>query len=146
MEKSRYADIENQMLDLLDRVGEPDLSGARNNLEGRFHITDWTTNPNFLAAYSAVLPGVKRRNPLVIGNLAFAGEAFVQDLKKSPSQMTGAWESGRHRGEEDFDKAGAGGSQGGRSGIGAAVELSVLANGTFETCRRVAKSVCSSGV
>jgi len=49
----------NQMLDLLDRVGEPDLSGARNNLEGRFHITDWTTNPNFLAAYSAMLPGVK---------------------------------------------------------------------------------------
>ena len=58
MEKSHYADIENQMLDLLDRVGEPDLSGARNNLEGRFHITDWTTNPNFLAAYSAMLPGV----------------------------------------------------------------------------------------
>jgi hypothetical protein len=42
-----------------------------------------------------MLPGVKRRNPLVVGNLVFTGEAFVQDLKKSPSQMTGAWESGR---------------------------------------------------
>ena len=104
VEESHYADIENQMLDLLERVGEPDLSGARNNLEGRFHITDWTTNPNFLAAYSAMLPGVKRRNPLVIGNLVFAGEAFVQDLKKSPSQMTGAWESGRIAGKKILTK------------------------------------------
>jgi hypothetical protein len=104
VEKSHYADIENQMLDLLDRVGKPDLSGARNNLEGRFHITDWTTNPNFLAAYSAMLPGLKRRNPLVIGNLVFAGETFVQDLKKSPSQMTGAWESGRIAGKKILTK------------------------------------------
>jgi hypothetical protein len=104
VEKAHYADIENQMLDLLDRVGEPDLRGARNNLEGRFHTTDWTTNPNFLAAYSAMLPGVKRRNPLVIGNLVFAGEAFVQDLKKSPSQMTGAWESGRIAGKKILTK------------------------------------------
>jgi hypothetical protein len=81
-----------------------DLSGARNNLEGRFHITDWTTNPNFLAAYSAMLPGLKRRNPLVIGNLVFAGETFVQDLKKSPSQMTGAWESGRIAGKKILTK------------------------------------------
>ena len=114
------------MLDLLDRVGEPDLSGARDNLEGRFHITDWTTNPNFLAAYSAMLPGVKRRNPLVIGNLVFAGEAFVQDLKKSPSQMTGAWESGRIAGKKILTSwrwrlAGR------ARWIGAAVELSVLA-------------------
>ena len=47
-----------------------------------------------------MLPCVKRRNPLVIGNLVFAGEAFVQDLKKSPSQMTGAWESGRIAGKK----------------------------------------------
>lgn len=95
VERSHYADIETQMLDLLDRVSEPDLSDVRSNLEGRIHITDWTTNPNFLGAYSAMLPGVRRRNPLVVGNLVFAGEAFVQNLKKSPSQMTGAWESGR---------------------------------------------------
>jgi monoamine oxidase len=104
VEKSHYVDIENQMLDLLDRVGEPDLSGARNNLEGRIHITDWTTNPNFLGAYSAMLPGVKRRNPLVIGKLVFAGEAFVQNLKKSPSQMTGAWDSGRIAGRKILSK------------------------------------------
>ena len=95
VERSHYADIEEQMLDLLDRVEEPNLSDARDDLEGRIHITDWTTNPYFLGAYSAMLPGVKRRNPLVVGNLVFAGEAFVQNLKKSPSQMTGAWESGR---------------------------------------------------
>src|SRR5260370_21494550 len=93
VEKSHYADIENQMLDLLDRVGEPDLSGARNNQKGRFHITDWSTNPNFLAAYSPMLPGVKRRNPLEIGNLVFAGEAVVQDRQKTPSQRTRAWTS-----------------------------------------------------
>ena len=104
VEKSHYADIENQMLDLLDRVGEPDLSGVRDNLEGRIHITDWTTNPNFLGAYSAMLPGVKRRNPLVVGNMVFAGEAFVQNLKKSPSQMTGAWESGRIAGQKILRK------------------------------------------
>ena len=92
------------MLDLLDRVGEPDLSDARSNLEGRIHITDWTTNPYFLGAYSAMLPGVKRRNPLVIGNMVFAGEAFVQSLKKSPSQMTGAWESGRIAGQKILRK------------------------------------------
>jgi len=33
--ESPHADIEKPMLDLLDRVGEPILSGARNNLEGR---------------------------------------------------------------------------------------------------------------
>jgi monoamine oxidase len=104
VEKSHYADIENQMLDLLDRVGEPDLSGVRDNLEGRIHITDWTTNPNFLGAYSAMLPGVKRRNPLVVGNMVFAGEAFVQNLKKSPSQMTGASESGRIAGQKILRK------------------------------------------
>jgi monoamine oxidase len=104
VEKSHYADMESQMLDLLDRVGEPDLSGVRENLEGRIHITDWTTNPNFLGAYSAMLPGVRRRNPLVIGNMVFAGEAFVQSLKKSPSQMTGAWESGRIAGRKILRK------------------------------------------
>jgi monoamine oxidase len=104
VEKSHYGDIEQQMLDLLDRVAEPDLRGARDNLEGRIHVTDWTTNPNFLGAYSAMLPGVKRRNPLVIGNLVFAGEAFVQNLKKSPSQMTGAWESGRIAGKKILTK------------------------------------------
>jgi monoamine oxidase len=104
VEKSHYADIESQMLDLLERVGEPDLSGVRDNLEGRIHITDWTTNPNFLGAYSAMLPGVKRRNPLVVGNMVFAGEAFVQNLKKSPSQMTGAWESGRIAGQKILRK------------------------------------------
>jgi monoamine oxidase len=104
VEKSHYADIEQQMLDLLDRVSEPDLRGARDKLEGRIHVTDWTTNPNFLGAYSAMLPGVKRRNPLVIGNLVFAGEAFVQNLKKSPSQMTGAWESGRIAGKKILAK------------------------------------------
>ncbi len=104
VEKSHYADIESQMLDLLDRVDAPDLNGARDNLEGRIHVTDWTTNPNFLGAYSAMLPGVKRRNPLVIGNLVFAGEAFVQNLKKSPSQMTGAWESGRLAGKKILAK------------------------------------------
>jgi hypothetical protein len=72
--------------------------------------------------------------PVAIGNLVFAGEAFVQDLKKSPSQMTGAWASGRIAGKKNFDKTGAGGSQGGRSGIGAAVELRVLANGTNAEC------------
>ena len=95
VERSHYADMESQMLDLLDRVVEPDLSGARDNLEGRIQVTDWTTHPGFLGAYSAMLPGVKRRNPLVVGNMVFAGEAFVQNLKKSPSQMTGAWDSGR---------------------------------------------------
>jgi monoamine oxidase len=104
VERSHYADIEEQMLDLLDRVDEPDLSDARDNLEGRIHITDWTTNPNFLGAYSAMLPGVRRRNPLVVGNLVFAGEAFVQNLKKSPSQMTGAWESGRIAGQKILRK------------------------------------------
>lgn len=104
VERSHYADIETQMLDLLDRVDEPDLSGARDNLEGRIHITDWTTNPYFLGAYSAMLPGVKRRNPLIVGNLVFAGEAFVQNLKKSPSQMTGAWESGRIAGKKILSK------------------------------------------
>jgi hypothetical protein len=34
----------------------------------------------------------------------FAGEAFVQDLKKSPSQMTGAWESGRIAGKKILTK------------------------------------------
>jgi monoamine oxidase len=104
VEKSHYVDIESQMLDLLDRVVDPDLTGARDNLEGRIHITDWTTNPYFLCAYSAMLPGVKRRNPLVIGNMVFAGEAFVQSLKKSPSQMTGAWESGRIAGQKILRK------------------------------------------
>lgn len=104
VEGARYAGMESQMLDLLDRVGEPDLSGARDNLEGRIHITDWTTNPNFLGAYSAMLPGFKRRNPLVVGNLVFAGEAFVQSLKKCPSQMTGAWESGRIAGQKILRK------------------------------------------
>jgi polyamine oxidase len=104
VERSHYADIEEQMLDLLDRVEEPPLSGARDNLEGRIHITDWTTNPWFLGAYSAMRPGVKRRNPLVVGNLVFAGEAFVQNLKKSPSQMTGAWESGRIAGKKVLTK------------------------------------------
>jgi monoamine oxidase len=104
VEKSHYADMESQMLDLLDRVGEPDLSGARDNLEGSIYVTDWTTHPNFLGAYSATLPGVKRRNPLVVGNMVFAGEAFVQNLKKSPSQMTGAWESGRVAGRKILRK------------------------------------------
>jgi monoamine oxidase len=104
VERSHYADIENQMLDLLDRVEKPDLSDVRDNLEGRIHMTDWTTNPNFLGAYSAMLPGVKRRNPLVVGNMVFAGEAFVQNLKKSPSQMTGAWESGRIAGRKILRK------------------------------------------
>jgi len=104
VERSHYADIEEQMLDLLERVDEPNLNGVRDNLEGRIHITDWTTNACFLGAYSAMLPGVKRRNPLVVGNLIFAGEAFVQNLKKSPSQMTGAWESGRIAGKKILTK------------------------------------------
>jgi monoamine oxidase len=104
VEKSHYVDIENQMLDLLERVSEPDLSGVRDNLEGRIHVTDWTANPNFLGAYSAMLPGVRRRNPLVVGNMVFAGEAFVQNLQKSPSQMTGAWESGRIAGRKILRK------------------------------------------
>ena len=104
VERSHYADIEEQMLDLLERVDQPNLSGVRDNLEGRIHITDWTTNAYFLGAYSAMLPGVKRRNPLVVGNLIFAGEAFVQNLKKSPSQMTGAWESGRIAGKKVLTK------------------------------------------
>src|SRR5262249_43179976 len=88
VERSHYGDIETQMLDLLHRRGVADLSGVREHLEGRIAITDWTPNPNFLGAYSAMLPGVKRRNPLVVGNMVFAGEAFVHNLKKSPSQMT----------------------------------------------------------
>jgi monoamine oxidase len=116
VEKSHYADIEEQMLDLLDRVGEPDLSDARDSLEGRIHITDWTTNPYFLGAYSAMLPGVKRRNPLVVGNLVFAGEAFVQNLKKSPSQMTGAWESGRIAGKKILSKLALAARQAGETG------------------------------
>jgi monoamine oxidase len=104
VERSHYADIEEQMLDLLERVDQPNLSGVRDNLEGRIHITDWTTNGHFLGAYSAMLPGVKRRNPLVVGNLIFAGEAFVQNLKMSPSQMTGAWESGRIAGKKILRK------------------------------------------
>ena len=104
VERSHYADMESQMLDLLDRVAEPDLSGARDNLEGRIQVTDWTTHPGFLGAYSAMLPGVKRRNPLVVGNVVFTGEAFVQNLTKSPSQMTGAWESGRIAGRKILRK------------------------------------------
>ena len=38
------------------------------------------------------------------GNLVFAGEAFVQNLQKSPSQMTGAWESGRIAGRKILKK------------------------------------------
>ena len=68
------------------------------------YVTDWTTPPNFLGAYSAMLPGVRRRNPLVVGNMVFAGEAFVQNLQKSPSQMTGAWESGRIAGRKILKK------------------------------------------
>lgn len=104
VERAHEADITEQMLELLERVGEPDLSGLRDNLEGRIHVTDWTTNPNFLGAYSAMLPGVRRRNPLVVGNMVFAGEAFVQNLQKSPSQMTGAWESGRIAGRKVLRK------------------------------------------
>jgi hypothetical protein len=36
--------------------------------------------------------------------MVFAGEAFVQNLKKSPSQMTGAWESGRVAGRKILRK------------------------------------------
>jgi hypothetical protein len=88
VEKAHYADIENQMLDLLDHVGEPDLSGARNNLEGRFHITDWTTNPNFLAAYSAMLPGVKRRRVQSKVRLAPRAKFLLSHCTSVPTQLS----------------------------------------------------------
>lgn len=111
VKKSHYADIENQMLDLLDRVGEPDLSGVRNNLEGRFDITDWTTNPNFLATYSAMLAGVKRRNPLVIVTWCLRERRLCR-TRERPQSNDRRLGGGTHRGEEEFDKAGTLGSRG----------------------------------
>lgn len=111
VKKSHYADIENQMLDLLDRVGEPDLSSVRNNLEGRFDITDWTTNPNFLATYSAMLAGVKRRNPLVIVTWCLRERRLCR-TRERPQSNDRRLGVGTHRGEEEFDKAGTLGSRG----------------------------------
>src|SRR6266478_2111510 len=71
------------------------------------------------------------RQPSVRGRGVCAGP---EEKPQSNDRRLGV---GTHRGEEDFDKAGAGDSQGGRRGIGAAVELNVLANGTNPKCRNV---------
>lgn len=86
-------DLENQILELLERI--PGLQGCSDHIDGRIKVTSWTTDPAFGGAYSAMLPGHKRQNPLHCGSVIFAGEAFVADLRKSPSQMVGAWYSGR---------------------------------------------------
>lgn len=93
VEEGHRTDIEQEILQLLER-NVPALAGVSDNVDGRIHMTSWSTNPHFLGAYSAMLPGYARSNPLHCG-VIFAGEAFVKNLKHSPSQMAGAHMSGR---------------------------------------------------
>jgi predicted NAD/FAD-dependent oxidoreductase len=104
VESGHRRDIEDQMLNLLE-THVPQLAGCSAHVDGRIHMTGWTTNAYFRGAYSAMLPGHKRINPLHCGPI-FAGEAFVKNLKKSPSQMTGAWESARITGKALLKKLG----------------------------------------
>lgn len=92
VETAHRGDIEDQMFELLEAI--PLLKGCSKELDGRMMITDWITSENFLGAYSAALPGYHRIGPLDCGSVLFAGEAFVADAAKSPSQMLGAWHSG----------------------------------------------------
>lgn len=93
MERMKPAAMQREILHVMDRIEL--LKDADDYLAGRIMRTNWSTDADFLCAYSAMLPGHKRRNPLVVGNLIFAGEAWVGDLKQGPTTMAGAFASGR---------------------------------------------------
>lgn len=92
VETMRPREMQDELFALMDRI--PLLKDAQNHLDGRILRTDWSTNAHYLCAYSAMRPGFRRRNPLVVGNLIFAGEAWVENMKKGPTTMAGAFTSG----------------------------------------------------
>lgn len=85
----------------LDRI--PAISGYRNYVDGDTHVTGWASNPFTQGAYSCILPGHKRQNPMAAGNILFAGEAFAADTIMCPSQALAAWHSGRLAGSRIFE-------------------------------------------
>jgi monoamine oxidase len=64
------------------------------DIAGPIQNTDWCSNPFTLGAYSAATPGAVRKDPVVLGNVILAGEAFVESYSKWPSMMSGAYTSG----------------------------------------------------
>lgn len=74
----------------------PQLVGYEDYLEYPPCVTGWNRNPYTMGAYTAAAPGKTRSNPLAIGPLVFAGEAFVADPAESPTTLLGAFHSARY--------------------------------------------------
>lgn len=71
------------------------FDGYKQHISGRILVTGWNRDPLILGSYTGLRVGGRRRNPIVQGRMILAGEAFVADATFSPSQMAGAWASGR---------------------------------------------------
>ena len=67
------------------------LNGFEAHMTGEPLISHWVGNPYTRGAYSALLPGHRRRGPWMEGAVCFCGEAFDA---RFPASLAGAWLSG----------------------------------------------------
>ncbi len=68
------------------------LAGFEAHVSGEPLISHWLGNPYMRGAYSALLPGHRRKGPQVEGAVCFCGEAFDDTY---PASLAGAWLSGQ---------------------------------------------------
>lgn len=77
--------------------------GLHENIEGDIRCSSWGRNPRTRGSYSYCKPGFTRPDNFRVGQIIFAGEAFLSDPQKSPGQIVGAWYSGRYAADMVFD-------------------------------------------
>ncbi|MBN8520979.1 MAG: FAD-dependent oxidoreductase [Alphaproteobacteria bacterium] len=104
VERLNQSDLLHWTRSVLTRVTP--LQDFESHLDGDIVATKWGENPLVRGGYSILRPGGLRHDPISSGRITFAGEAFCASQEHSPSQVEGAYHSGRMAAESIFPKLG----------------------------------------
>jgi monoamine oxidase len=104
VERLSETDLLDWTRSVLSRVAP--LRDFESHLDGDVVATKWGENPLVKGGYSILRPGGLRYDPVTAGRITFAGEAFCAKQEHSPSQVEGAYHSGRMAAERLFPKLG----------------------------------------
>lgn len=94
MEKMTAVEIESLTGRLLAEV--PGLENYKAHQTAPAFVTRWNSDPLFLGAYSAMVPGHRRQDPKMEGRITLAGEFMVgaENPAAGPGSIMGAFHSG----------------------------------------------------
>lgn len=103
IEKMTTAEIDALTQRLLAEV--PGLEAYKEHQTAPSYVTHWNSNPLFLGAYSAMVPGHRRQDPKAEGQIVLAGEFMVgaENPAAGPGSIMGAFHSGVLAADKVYD-------------------------------------------